>query len=528
MRIWTVVGILALGACKSGGDDTEAPGETDVTGDTDVTVDTDCGATTWYPDADGDGYGTDAGSFTACEAPANAAPVGGDCADDDAAVHPEADPRCNGADNDCDGDIDTHGVDGGTWYADLDGDGYGGEGVEHTDTDEYDACELEGAVTNGDDCDDTDALVNPAAAETCDGVDSNCTGDETDATDPTAWYHDADRDGVGGELWAEQCNSPARDAVRTTGDCDETDPAVHPGAPELCDSGVDDDCDGTTGEDGTISFLETAGGKLSLDATFAAGSSGNPVAYAIADDGVLAICGGTWYVTITDTAANLAITGVQAGSTLSGGGAAPVIHVEADDAALSLDSVTITEGFGCNGTAIGALTEASCSSGGSSYGASQRVTVDLLHTDVIGNGGNPGATAIYTGYDGAMTIDESTISGNTVSTAVFVDGGSLLTTDASTIAQNSGLGVAVFDSDYDCFGKPDDGLGVWGNGNGGAYVVGILGSSSLDSTSCDWTSTLDNVGYDLYVQTNQSQVGTLFTFGDDATFTCLSATETCQ
>jgi Putative metal-binding motif len=45
-------------------------------------------------DADGDGY-----------LPAD------DCDDDDDSVHPEADERCNGADDDCDGAIDEDAVD---------------------------------------------------------------------------------------------------------------------------------------------------------------------------------------------------------------------------------------------------------------------------------------------------------------------------------------------------------------------------------------------------------------------------------
>jgi len=60
----------------------------------------------YYPDADGDGFGVNSGVFTACTQPPNAALVGGDCADDDATVYPGASELCDGIDNDCDGDID--------------------------------------------------------------------------------------------------------------------------------------------------------------------------------------------------------------------------------------------------------------------------------------------------------------------------------------------------------------------------------------------------------------------------------------
>ncbi|MBP6574412.1 MAG: hypothetical protein KA230_08175, partial [Flavobacteriales bacterium] len=62
--------------------------------------------TTYYPDADSDGYGATAGAITACTQPPNTVLVGGDCADDNAAVNPSAAEICDGLDNDCDGTID--------------------------------------------------------------------------------------------------------------------------------------------------------------------------------------------------------------------------------------------------------------------------------------------------------------------------------------------------------------------------------------------------------------------------------------
>ncbi|MBN2797672.1 MAG: hypothetical protein JXX28_00855 [Deltaproteobacteria bacterium] len=76
------------------------------------------------------------------------------------------------------------------------------------------------------DCDDGSALVGPTLAEVpYNGVDDDC--------DPAT--SDADADGDGYELGA------------TPEDCDDTDPAVHPGATEVC-NGVDDDCDGGVDE----------------------------------------------------------------------------------------------------------------------------------------------------------------------------------------------------------------------------------------------------------------------------------------
>lgn len=78
-----------------------------------------------YVDADGDGFG--AGEATqACAAGPGQSMVDGDCADDNAAISPDANEICGGGDENCDGFIDEAGAEGeSTWYRDADNDGHG-------------------------------------------------------------------------------------------------------------------------------------------------------------------------------------------------------------------------------------------------------------------------------------------------------------------------------------------------------------------------------------------------------------------
>ncbi|GAB6093762.1 hypothetical protein JCM14469_00140 [Desulfatiferula olefinivorans] len=135
---------------------------------------------TWYRDADGDGYG-DMGQTIFAEAPTagyvhNQAHIDAgdfDCDDANVAINPgRVDLADDGIDNDCNGLRNV------SWYADLDGDGYGdGDRVAVSET----APEGGTFALNDLDCDDDDDSVRPGLVEIIgDGIDTNCNGDIDD------------------------------------------------------------------------------------------------------------------------------------------------------------------------------------------------------------------------------------------------------------------------------------------------------------------------------------------------------------
>jgi hypothetical protein len=94
------------------------------------------------------------------------------------------------------------------------------------------------------DCDDSDPRTFPGALEVCDGRDNDCNGAVDDhAIDAFPVFLDGDGWG-NGAFAISVCAAPPGYATRAD-DCDDADPAVHPGAAEICD-GVDHDCDGRT------------------------------------------------------------------------------------------------------------------------------------------------------------------------------------------------------------------------------------------------------------------------------------------
>jgi len=172
-------------------------------------------ATTWYEDADGDGYGDADSALEDCQAPSGYVADDTDCDDGDASVSPGAEELCNGIDDDCDDEVDEDAQS--EWFQDADGDGYGAAGASVM------ACEEpKGYADNADDCDDTDAEVT--------------TGE--------TWYADVDGDGFGDpQAPTIACQAPAGH-VTDSSDCDDSDDDIHPEGIDYCGNGVDENCDG--------------------------------------------------------------------------------------------------------------------------------------------------------------------------------------------------------------------------------------------------------------------------------------------
>ncbi len=190
-------------------------------------INNDCSDPAWpaLPGAEAD---ADQDGFSVCE---------GDCVDSNPLIRPGFPDRCNGVNDDC-YDITPDGS-GETWFD------------QPCDGTDADLC-LEGRWT----CTEAQRQCSDATGnsiEICNnGLDDDCDG-IPDAQDPDCLVPpcpDADEDGYA--VCAATCA-----ATQPCGDCNDGNPAIHPGVADLC-NGVDEDCDNAI-DDGYVPTPTTCG-----------------------------------------------------------------------------------------------------------------------------------------------------------------------------------------------------------------------------------------------------------------------------
>ncbi|MCB9676405.1 MAG: putative metal-binding motif-containing protein [Alphaproteobacteria bacterium] len=261
---------------------------------------------TWYLDQDQDGRGSDTNTLSSCSPPIGYVLDGGDCDDLNPLVAPGLFEQCNGFDDDCDGlvdDADPSVTNPTSWYDDVDGDGYGDGPATIA------CIAPSGWVATNTDCDDEDASRSPAATEGCDNIDNDCDGlvDDSDPdVEGVAWYVDADGDGVGTTVQDTSTCNGGPGLAPSPGDCNDADPNVYTGAPEPC-AGVDVNCDGVVegallyadddddgyGDPNDQSWICDGSGTTGTGDCDDANPAINPGATEIPDDGIDQDCNGS-------------------------------------------------------------------------------------------------------------------------------------------------------------------------------------------------------------------------------------------
>lgn len=200
-----------------------------------------------FEDRDGDDDGNARVSRPLCGLPSGAKWVtaSSDCDDVDPAINSRAEERCNGRDDDCDGELDD-GLTRTTWYRDDDGDGYG----EDTAASRVQACAAPpGYVARAGDCQAFDPSKHEGAPELCNNLDDDC---DLQPDAPGGGY--ADTDDASSQRYPCQTGQTGlcgagtfRCTAGPGGVQRECVRRLEPASRDQCD-GLDNDCDGLVDE----------------------------------------------------------------------------------------------------------------------------------------------------------------------------------------------------------------------------------------------------------------------------------------
>jgi hypothetical protein len=146
----------------------------------------------FYHDADGDGYGNPDDFINSCSVPPGYVLDHTDCNDANAMIHPGVSEVCNSVDDNCNLLLD-EGLIFTTFYQDFDGDEFGDSFISTSSC----GSAPTGYVSDSSDCNDLNALINPAIPEICNGLDDNCNSVIDEGLIAETYYLDYDGDSYG-------------------------------------------------------------------------------------------------------------------------------------------------------------------------------------------------------------------------------------------------------------------------------------------------------------------------------------------